>query len=613
LASGDPAQVGGYQLQGRLGAGGMGVVYLAFRDPVQPVALKVLRPELGDDPDFRERFRQEVDAARRVSELHTAKVLDADPEASPPWLATAYVPGPSLQEAVAAHGPLPVHTALPLVVGVAEALTAIHAAGVVHRDLKPSNVLLASDGPRVIDFGIARAVEAAPVTRTGTRLGSPQYMAPEQARGDAVTPAVDVWALGALACFAATGRSPFGEGGEAAVLYRVMQGDPDLGGCPAELTGVIWACLAKAPSERPSLAQVTEWCQAEAAAVAAPGGSWLPPVLAAGLSSYAAPGAATAPTSPVPGQAGPVAAAPPVPGEPGPVPAAPSVPPLIGQPGPAPASPFVIGQPGPAPAAPPAPPLPAAALGAPAPGGRPSPHGAQPYAASPSDAPTDVGHPAAGGQPRPGGRRISRWAVAASVAATAVLVGLAGYGVVALVSNRGHTSNNHVAGGGHGPSRRPSPTAAPSKKPSPSPTPSPSSTLDQCLIGTWRQTLEQFPDTLDGVPVTFSGGAGVIQVFSPAGVNTLQYSNATYTAQENGNTWSQVDNGTATVNYTTQDGMLLSSDLVQSGTWTLYEDGSYSNSGPLTENIAPDRYTCSGNSLQLFAPNGDSIDLTRSS
>jgi serine/threonine kinase PknH len=557
----------------------MGVVYLAFREPGQPVALKVLRPELGDDPDFRARFRQEVDAARRVSEQHTAKVLDADPEASPPWLATAYVPGPSLQEAVTAHGPLPLQTALPLVIGVAEALTAIHAAGVVHRDLKPSNVLLAPDGPRLIDFGIARAVEAAPVTRTGTRLGSPQYMAPEQARGDAVTPAVDVWALGALACFAATGRSPFGEGGEAAVLYRVMQSDPDLGGCPAELTGVIWACLAKAPAERPSLSQVTEWCRAEAAVVAAPGGSWLPPVLAAGLSGYAAPSAATAPTSPVPGQ-----------------------------PGPAPAAPPVTGQPGPAPAAPPVPPLPAAALGAPAPGARPSPHGAQPYAASRPDAPTDVGHPAAAVPPRSGGRRMSPWAVAASAAAAAVLVGLAGYGVVALVSNRGHTSNNHVAGG-HGPSRSPSPTAAASKKPSPSP----SSTLDQCLIGTWRQTLEQFPDTLDGVPVTFSGGAGVIQVFSPAGVNTLQYSNATYTAQENGNTWSQVDNGTATVNYTTQDGMLLSSDLVQSGTWTLYENGSYSNGGPLSENIAPDRYTCSGNSLQLFAPNGDSIDLTRSS
>ena len=499
LASGDPVQVAGYQVQGRLGAGSMGVVYLALTAQAQPVALKVLRPDLGDDPEFRLRFRQEVDAARRVSGLYTAQVLDADPAGSPPWLATAYVPGPSLQEAVGASGPLPVQTALPLVIGVAEALKAIHAAGIVHRDLKPSNVLLASDGPRVIDFGIARAAEAAAVTKTGARLGSPQYMAPEQVNGGAVTPAADVWALGALACFAATGRGPFGEdGGEAAVLHRVRQGQPDLGGCPAELTGVIWACLTKDPSARPSLAQVTEWCQAEISArSAAP-----PPASVPGLHDAVTP-------------------------------------------------------------------LPAAL---PAPGG-----------------------------PRPG---FSRGAVIAVSAVAAVLVGLAAYGVVALAGNRGNSSHNHLA---TSPSHRPRPT------PSASPKPSRSSTLDQCLFGTWRQTLEQFPDTLDNVPVTFSGGAGVTQIFSAAGVNTLQYSNATYTAHENGNTWTQVDNGTATVNYATQDGMLLSSDLVQSGTWTLYENGSYSNSGPLSENIEPDRYLCSGKSLSLYAPNGDSIDLTRTS
>jgi len=208
--------------------------------------------------------------------------------------------------------------------------------------------------------------------------------------------------------------------------------------------------------------------------------------------------------------------------------------------------------------------------------------------------------------PAPGGpgRGISRGALIAVIAVAAVLVGLAAYGVVGLAGDRSNNSHNHLA---TGPSHRPRPT------PSASPKPSPSSTLDQCLFGTWRQTLEQFPDTLDNVPVTFSGGAGVTQIFSAAGVNTLQYSNATYTAHENGNTWTQVDNGTATVNYATQDGMLLSSDLVQSGTWTLYENGSYSNSGPLSENIEPDRYLCSGNSLSLYAPNGDSIDLTRTS
>jgi serine/threonine kinase PknH len=518
LASGDPVQVAGYRLRGRLGAGGMGVVYLAVTAQGQPVALKVLRPDLGDDSEFRLRFRQEVEAARRVSGQYTAQVLDADPEASPPWLATVYVPGPSLQEAVDTSGPLPVQTVLPLVIGVAEALKAIHAAGVVHRDLKPSNVLLASDGPRVIDFGIARAAEAAAVTKTGARLGSPQYMAPEQANGGAVTPAADVWALGVLACFAAAGRAPFGEGGgEAAVLHRVMQGEPDLGGCPAELTGVIWACLNKEPSARPSLAQVTEWCQAEISARSAPpAGSWLPPVLASGLAGDAAPPPASAP-----GLHDAVT------------------------------------------------PLPAAL---PAPGGP--------------------------------GRGISRGALIAVSAVAAVLVGLAAYGVVALASDRGNNSHNHLASG---PSHRPKPT------PSASPKPSPSSTLDQCLFGTWRQTLEQFPDTLDNVPLTFSGGSGVTQIFTSAGVNTIQYSNATYTAQGNGNTWTQVENGTATVNYVTQDGMLLSSDLVQSGTWTLYENGSYNNSGPISENIEPDRYVCSGNSLSLYAPNGDSIDLTRTS
>ena len=197
------------------------------------MALKVVRPDLGDDAEFRARFRQEVEAARRVHGLYTAQVVDADPHGSPPWLVAAYVAGPSLAQAVAARGPLPEATVLLLVAGVAEALGAIHAAGVVHRDLKPSNVLLAADGPRVIDFGIARAVEATELTQTGMRAGSPRYMSPEQVRGEAVGPAADVWALGALAAFAATGRPPFGQDSEPAVLYRVLQAEPDLGGLPA--------------------------------------------------------------------------------------------------------------------------------------------------------------------------------------------------------------------------------------------------------------------------------------------------------------------------------------------------------------------------------------------
>ena len=171
-----------------------------------PVALKVVRPELGEDQVFRARFRQEIQAARRVHGLYTAQVLDADPVATPPWLVTAYVPGPSLQEAVTGHGPMPEAMAFRLVAGIAEALQAIHSAGVVHRDLKPSNVLLAPDGPRVIDFGIARALEATSLTRSGMMVGSPQFMAPEQILDKPVTPAIDVFALGSLAAYAVLGR-----------------------------------------------------------------------------------------------------------------------------------------------------------------------------------------------------------------------------------------------------------------------------------------------------------------------------------------------------------------------------------------------------------------------
>jgi serine/threonine protein kinase len=208
LAGDDPAEVAGYQLRARLGSGGMGRVYLAFTPAGRPVALKVVRPDLGGDAEFRRRFRQEVDASRRVHGMYTAQVLDAGPDASPPWLVTAYVPGPSLHQAVAGRGPVPQQTVFVLLAGVAEALAAIHAAGIVHRDLKPSNVLLAPDGPWVIDFGIARAADSTVLTGTGMLIGSPPFMAPEQVGGLAVTPAVDVFALGAVAVFAATGRSP---------------------------------------------------------------------------------------------------------------------------------------------------------------------------------------------------------------------------------------------------------------------------------------------------------------------------------------------------------------------------------------------------------------------
>ena len=264
LASDDPAEIGGYRLRARLGAGGMGRVYLASTPAGRSVALKVVRPELGDDQDFRARFRQEIQAARRVHGLYTAQLLDADPAATPPWLVTAYVPGPSLQQAVAGNGPMPEAMVFRLIAGVAEALQAIHAAGVVHRDLKPSNVLLAPDGPRVIDFGIARALEATALTRSGMMVGSPQFMAPEQIRDQPVTPAIDVFALGSLAAYAARGRPPFGEGHSAAVSYRVLHEPPDLDGCPPQLRALIEPCLRKEAAARPAPGQILEFCLAQA-------------------------------------------------------------------------------------------------------------------------------------------------------------------------------------------------------------------------------------------------------------------------------------------------------------------------------------------------------------
>ena len=282
LTSDDPAEIGGFRLRARLGAGGMGRVYLASTPGGRRVALKVVRPELGDDADFRSRFRQEIEAAQRVRGLYTAELLSADPAATPPWLVTAYVPGPSLQQAVAEHGPMPPETVILLMAGVAEALQAIHAAGVVHRDLKPSNVLLAPDGPRVIDFGIARAAEATNLTQSGVAVGSPQFMAPEQIRGLASTPAVDVFALGAVAAFAVGGRAPFGEGHVAALMHRVLNEPPNLTGCSGPLRTLIERCLAKDAPDRPSPAEIIESCRAQAAGNLGDfTDSWLPPAMAA--------------------------------------------------------------------------------------------------------------------------------------------------------------------------------------------------------------------------------------------------------------------------------------------------------------------------------------------
>ncbi|WP_445269288.1 serine/threonine-protein kinase [Streptomyces sp. DSM 41634] len=252
LSADDPYEIGGYRLHARLGSGGMGVVYLAYTPGGRPIALKAVRREFAADPEFRERFAQEVASARRIHGLFTAQVVDSGVDDRTPWLATAYVPGPSLHEVVRRHGPLPVRTVLLLVAGIAEALQAIHRAGVVHRDLKPANVLVAGDGPRVIDFGIARAADAAALTGTGLRIGTAAFMAPEQALGVQATAATDVFALGTLAAYVAGGAPPFGNGPESSALYRVVHEHPDLSRVPRDLHDLISWCLAKRPEDRPT-------------------------------------------------------------------------------------------------------------------------------------------------------------------------------------------------------------------------------------------------------------------------------------------------------------------------------------------------------------------------
>ncbi|MEU3275897.1 bifunctional serine/threonine-protein kinase/ABC transporter substrate-binding protein [Streptomyces antibioticus] len=253
LLATDPARIAGHRLLGRLGAGGMGVVYLARSAGGTLVALKVIQAEYAEDGAFRERFRREADAARRTDSPWVAGLVDADPGAVQPWLATVFVPGPSLAEAIAAHGPLPVRSLRVLGARLAEALRELHAAGLVHRDVKPGNVLLAPDGPRLIDFGVARAREDTSLTSTGVVVGTPGYLPPEQTGGGREpVPAGDVFSLGCVLAHAATGRPPFGTGGADGLLYRTAHDEPDLEGLPAELAEVVGRCLAKDPALRPT-------------------------------------------------------------------------------------------------------------------------------------------------------------------------------------------------------------------------------------------------------------------------------------------------------------------------------------------------------------------------
>ncbi|TWF94016.1 serine/threonine-protein kinase [Saccharopolyspora dendranthemae] len=283
LLASDPTRVGDYRLLARLGRGAMGGVYLGRSRGGRVVAVKVIRADLAEDPEFRERFRREADAAHAVGGFWTAAVVNADPDAEQPWLATEYVPGPTLHQAVADHGALPEETVRSLGAGLAEALVAIHNAGLVHRDLKPANVLLGPDGPRVIDFGISRAMSGHALTATGIFLGTPGFFSPEQTLGTDVGPPSDVFSLGAVLAFAATGCGPFGEESTASLLYKVAHGEPHLDEAPEGLRPLLAECLQKDPAARPTPTQMLD----RIGETSPQGSGWLPPTITAVIAQHA--------------------------------------------------------------------------------------------------------------------------------------------------------------------------------------------------------------------------------------------------------------------------------------------------------------------------------------
>jgi serine/threonine protein kinase len=309
-------RIGGYAVERKLGEGGMGTVFLARTRGGRAVAVKVAKPELAVDPVFRERFRAEVAAARSVGGFHTAPVVDADVEGDPPWLATAYIPGPTLVEHLDTNGPMSEPELRALAAALAEALASIHGCRLVHRDLKPGNIVMAADGPRVLDFGIARALESSRLTATGSAFGTPGYLSPEQALGHDVTEASDMFALGAVLVCAA-GGSAWGEGTSMALMYRSVHEPPDLSAVPLGMREVVAACLRKNPTDRPTpdalLDQVTGPVHSPPASrtltVPVP-----PPSPSAALASAPTqPAAPTPPATPSPPATPPPPAAPPPP------------------------------------------------------------------------------------------------------------------------------------------------------------------------------------------------------------------------------------------------------------------------------------------------------------
>lgn len=309
LEPGDPPQVGTYRLLGRLGAGGMGQVFLGVSRGGRKVAVKVMRADLVADPEFRSRFAREVAIARTVNGFYTAPVVDADPEASPPWMVTAYVPGPSLAGAVAERGPLSEAEVRDLAAALAEGLASIHAGGLVHRDLKPANIILAGDGPRIIDFGIARAVGASTMTAQGTIIGTFTYMSPEQVKGLAANAQSDIFSLGSVLVFAATGHGPFEADSLPAITHRILTQPPDLAGLPEPLRDLVTGCLAKDRAKRLTLDELLTRLAAADTASGVQAPAHPQTVLAASASAPAlTPAAAPAPGAVLAGPAWPASA-----------------------------------------------------------------------------------------------------------------------------------------------------------------------------------------------------------------------------------------------------------------------------------------------------------------
>src|SRR5260370_10430446 len=284
LRAEDPRQVGRYRLEARVGSGGMGQVFLGFSRAGRPTAVKVVHPELARDHAFLSRFRQEVAAARKVSGAYTAAVVDAG-DGDLPWLATTLVVGPSLADAVEQLGPLPEVSVWRLAAGLAEALAEVHSCGLIRRDRKPSNGLLAADGPRVIDFGISRALDGTGMTGTGMLVGTPSFMSPEQASGTPVGPASDVCSFGGVLAFAASGHGPFGDGSAVALIYRVVHGEPVLDGLPVALADLLRRCLAKRTEDRPTVAGLMDVITAHVEPVHSATSFW-PPALDEFIGAY---------------------------------------------------------------------------------------------------------------------------------------------------------------------------------------------------------------------------------------------------------------------------------------------------------------------------------------